>query len=264
MMALCFCFSVACKKQKIKIGLMADIDSLPIAYAYLQGWLPERIELEVFTSAPMRDSAFISKNLIGSVSDLISAVQLSDTGLDICTPITTGGSYALIKNASGLNTVAISSGTIIEYMCDTFASNYKKIIIASMAERCSMLLKNKVGAAVLPEPFAAYSVENGCSYVSQNNETHAGVMVFYRGFTSTTLFSDFCAAYDRAVQEIMQGADISSSMQFLGFPKVDASNLNLHFTPAAPPDKRSFDDIINYMRLNLQYTGDVKYAIICS
>ena len=80
---LCLIFCNGCKKEKVQIGLMADLDSLPIAYAYLQGWLPPKIELKVFNSAPMRDSAFVSGNLVGCVSDLISAVYLADTDADV-------------------------------------------------------------------------------------------------------------------------------------------------------------------------------------
>lgn len=261
---LCLILCNGCKKEKVQIGLMADLDSLPIAYAYLQGWLPPEIELKVFNSAPMRDSAFVSGNLVGCVSDLISAIHLADTGADITTPITTGGSYALVKNSSSKNTVAISSGTIIEYFCDEFETDYEKTIIASMSERCSMLLQNKVGAAVLPEPFANYAVENGCSYVNKNTDTKVGVMLFNKSFVKSGLYDDFCAAYNNAVAVIIQGADLSKSARFLGFPKVDTTKLQLNYSYASPPDKSTFNEVYNYMRIFKQFDGEVEYDKLCS
>lgn len=260
---ICFC-SAACKQGKIYIGVMADLDSLPVAYAYLQGYLPENMELQVFTSAPVRDSALLSHNLAGCVSDLLSAVQLADTGADIRVPVTTGGSYALMENDSALGTVAISSGTIIEYMCDTMQTGYEKTVIASMAERCTMLLENKVKAAVLPEPFAAYAAAQGCRYAAHNTDTKAGVMIFYTDFAESAAFDDFITAYNRAVQEITQGADLSESMQLLGFPKVDIEAFDLQYTKAAPPDEQSFAAVTAYMREHLAYQGKVQYDALCT
>ncbi len=260
---LCLLFCNGCKKQKVQIGLMADLDSLPIAYAYLQGWLSHEIELKVFNSAPMRDSAFVSGNLVGCVSDLISAIHLADTGAEITAPITTGGRYALVKNSSSKNTVAISSGTIIEYFCDKFETDYEKTIIASMSERCSMLLQNKVGAAVLPEPFANYAVEKGCSYVNKSTETKVGVMLFKKSFVKSGLYDEFCTAYNNAVAEITRGADLSDSANFLGFPKVDTTKLQLNFSYAAPPDKATFDEVCEYMRVYQQFDGEVEYDRLC-
>lgn len=242
---------------------MADVDSLPVAYAYLMGYLPENIKLEVFTSAPLRDSALISHNLIGCISDLLSAVQSADAGAEIRTPITTGGSYALVENDSACQTVAISSGTVIEYMCDTMQVAYDKTIIASMAERCTMLKQQKVKAAVLPEPFAAYAVEKGCRYVKRNADSRVGVMVFYTAYTTTPSFAAFCTAYSRAIAEIAKGADLTASMRFLGFPPVDISQLQLRYTSIAPPDINTFDSVVAYLRSHLQYKGKVAYENLC-
>lgn len=265
LLAFCLCVcAAACKnKQNIRIGVMADLDSLPIAYAYLNGYLPPEIQLLVFTSAPMRDSALISHNLVGCVSDLLSAIQLAASGANIHVPMATGGSYALVENDSSYDTVAVSSGTIIEYMCDTMHTQYKKTVIASMAERCSMLQKKKIKAAVLPEPFAAYAVQHGCAYVSRNTQTQAGVMVFYSDFTQSKWFRTFCSAYNRAVTEIMQGADLEQSSRFLGYPDVNIKELQPQYTAAAPPDAQSFYAVTDYMRDSLQYDGNVQYADLC-
>ena len=260
---LCLC-SAACKKEKVYIGVMADLDSLPVAYAYLQGYLPKNMELQVFTSAPVRDSALLSHNLAGCVSDLLSAVQLADAGTDIRVPVTTGGSYALVENDATLDTVAVSSGTIIEYMCDTMQTGYEKTVIASMAERCTMLLENKVKAAVLPEPFAAYAAAQGCRYAARNTDTKAGVMIFYTGFAESAAFDDFITAYNRGVQDIAEEADLSESMQLLGFPKVDIDAFDLRYATAAPPDEQSFAAVTAYMREHLGYQGKVQYDALCS
>ena len=263
-LALSLCIGcTACGKEKVYIGVMADLDSLPVAYAYLQGYLPEYMELQVFTAAPMRDSALLARSLAGCVSDLLSAVQLAETGAGIRVPITTGGSYALVENASAHCTVAVSSGTIIEYVCDQMQTAYEKTVIASMAERCTMLIENKVKAAVLPEPFAAYAVAQGCSYAACNADTKAGVMIFYKDFAATAAFSAFTKAYNRAVEEIAQGADLEASMRLLGFPQVDTASLRPQYTAATPPDRQSFQAVTDYMREHMQYTGKVQYDALC-
>ena len=123
------------QQDKLVIGTMPDIDSLPLVIAQEKGFFAEEginVELQQFKSAMDRDAALQSGNLDGAVSDVLAVAFAKDGGFGVSVTSFTDGSYKLVASTdSGITTpqdlsgkdVAISRNTIIEYVTEHILVN---------------------------------------------------------------------------------------------------------------------------------------------
>ena len=185
--------------QKIIIGLMPDVDSIPFIIAQEKGYFKEEgvaVTLKPFKSAMDRDSALQSGNLDGEVSDMLAEAFAKAGGFDTVITSLTTGSYKLVVNKDETvmsvkelkgKDVAISKNTIIEYVTDKVmvesglkAADINKIVIPQIPTRLEMLQNGKIAAATLPEPMATIAVKNGGRILNSSDQLgiNPGVMIF--------------------------------------------------------------------------------------
>lgn len=206
-MACLFVFIAGCGKQeakkeefpKIAIGVMPDVDSLPLVIAEENGYFDDakvKVQIEQFKSAMDRDAAFTSGNLDGAISDMLAVAFLRSGGFPVKITSSTDGSYQLIAGKNEATTdikslvgkdVAVSKNTIIEYITDEILAkknlkedSINKVIIPQIPTRLEMLQNGKLAAATLPEPMASVAINSGCRLVVSSEELgiNPGVLIF--------------------------------------------------------------------------------------
>ena len=166
--------------QGIAIGLMPDIDSVPIIIAEEKGYFAEeglKVDIQKFKSAMDRDAALQSGNLDGAISDMLAVAFAKAGGFDVKVTSYTDGTYKLIagkgdgdvkpQDLAGKD-VAVSKNTIIEYVTDRIMASQNmpensinKVVIPQIPTRLEMLQSGKLAAATLPEPMGSIAIANG-------------------------------------------------------------------------------------------------------
>jgi NitT/TauT family transport system substrate-binding protein len=259
-------------KQELSVGVLPDVDSIPIIIAQQKGYFESEgltIKIEKFTSAMERDSALQAGAIDGAVSDILSAAFFKQGGFSVSITSMTNGSYKLLASG-GINdinnlkgkSIAISSNTIIEYATDRMLSEYglspgdvSKTAIPKIPLRLEMLKSGQVDAAPLPEPLASSAVKSGAIILDSTDSLgiNPGVMLFSRSAidNKSDAIKAFYRAYDKAV-EYLKTARLSDYIDVLiseaGFPEDIADVLALpEYTPAALPPQNDFDVVIDWL-----------------
>lgn len=261
--------------QQLSVGVLQDVDSIPLIIARQQGFFEKEgvnVKLESFKSAPDRDSALQAGKIDGAISDMLAAAFAKEGGFDVKITSKTDGSYKLlinksvnIDNISSMKgkSVAISKNTIIEYATDRMikeaglnSSDIKKEIIAQMPARLEMLQNSKVDAATLPEPLASVAKSNGAKQVNSSDKLgiNPGVLLFTAKSidAKTDEIKAFYRAYNRAV-DYLKSEPLSSYVDVLikdaGFPEAVKGSLSLpSYTKAQAPADKDFDSVIQWLK----------------
>lgn len=259
-------------KRELCVGVLPDVDSIPIIIAQHKGYFEKQglsLDIEKFTSAMERDSALQAGAVDGAVSDILAAAFFEQGGFKAGITSMTNGSYKLLagagaKDISGLKgrSIAISSNTIIEYATDRMLQksglapdDVIKTAIPKIPLRLEMLKSGQADAATLPEPLASSAVNSGASVVGSTDllGINPGVMLFSQAAAEnkSDAISAFYRAYNEAV-EYLKTAEVSDYIDILiseaGFPDDIRDTLSLpEYTPAALPSQSDFDDVINWL-----------------
>ncbi|MDI6619427.1 MAG: MetQ/NlpA family ABC transporter substrate-binding protein [Clostridiales bacterium] len=263
------------KTGSLSIGVLPDVDSIPLIIARQQGYFKEEgvsINIEQFKSAKERDSAFQAGKLDGAVSDVLAEAFAKDGGFDVKITSMTNGSYKLLVNKNaGIGSIrdlkdrsiAISSNTIIEYATDMMVkegglavSDVRKTPIAEIPVRLEMLQNGKIDAATLPDPLATVALKNGAILLGSTDKLNInpGVLIF----TSKSIGSKekeidaFYRAYNRAV-EYLKSQPKSSYMDAIikesGFPEDVKSTIVLpNYTKASLVSKKDTADVLAWLK----------------
>lgn len=261
--------------EKIVIGLMPDIDSLPFVIAQEKGFFKDEgveVRLLPFKSAMERDAALQSGNLDGAVSDLLAAAFAKSGGFDVKVTSATDGMYRLLAGpgetaadvaALAGKEVAVSKNTIIEYVTDQILhanhmaeNSVKKIVIPQIPTRLELLQQGKLSAATLPEPLASVAVHHGCRYLVGSNDLgiHPGVMLFTKNAVDTKReqVRAVYRAYNKAVRylkETPRAAYIDIAVEKSGFPPVAKETLVLPaYHEARLPEERDVAACIAWLK----------------
>lgn len=223
----------------LTIGVMPDLDSIPLMTAALSGSLPEEIRLEVYKSPVERDSALHSGHLDGAVSDLLAAYLAADGGRPCKVLTVTDGCYKLVAagpaNISSIpelkgKTVGMSVHTIIEYAADRLLTagglspaEVEKTAVPSIPARLELLSAGKLDAAVLPEPYASAAIAAGGRLLGSSEDLHmdAGLLLFSEEALAQKkeLLAALLRGYNQAVEALNSGvADLAGAADALGLP----------------------------------------------
>ncbi|MDP3062992.1 MAG: MetQ/NlpA family ABC transporter substrate-binding protein [Chloroflexota bacterium] len=195
----------ACGKkepQKLKIGLLPIIDSLPFYVAEQEGYFKDEdldVELTTFSSALERDTALQTGQTDGQLADLIASGLLNKEKERIKIVKTTYAATpqkAMISLIAGKDSkisspadlkgkrVGISENSLIDYITDELlkgagmtAKDVQKVGIPSIAVRMQMLTQGQLDAATLPDPFAALAVNAGGRVVMADGQQRIGLSV---------------------------------------------------------------------------------------
>ena len=260
--------------QGVSIGVMPDIDSVPIIIAQEKGYFAEeglKVDIQQFKSAMDRDAALQSGNLDGAISDMLAVAFAKSGGFDVKVTSFTDGTYKLIAGKDEAATtpqelagkdVAVSKNTIIEYVTDSItasqnmpADSINKVVIPQIPTRLEMLQNGKLAAATLPEPMGSIAIANGCKFITDSEELgiNPGVMMF----TATAVadkqeeLKAFYRAYNKAVKylnEHPQDEYMDLIIEKSGFPAAAKTALKLpKYREAGLPAEKDVTECLSWM-----------------
>lgn len=272
--------------QPLAIGVMPDLDSIPLIIAGHNGYFEEegiKVDIQHFKSAVDRDSALQTGNLDGAISDMLAVAFFNDNNFNVKITSKTDGDFKLIagKNTNIEKTVqvkgksiGISKNTIIEYLTDKMleASNInpdeiEKVVIPKIPERLEMLKNNKLDAAVLPEPLASVAVSSGGIVLSDSDELgiNPGVMIFTQKAIDAKKdeIKAFYRAYNKAIEYLInenREKYIDIIIKEAGFPESVRDSLTLPgYTKAVMPSEKELEEVIEWLKSKNLVTNDFKY-----
>jgi NitT/TauT family transport system substrate-binding protein len=261
--------------QKITLGVLPDVDSIPFVIAQEKGFFGEEgltVKLEAFKSAVDRDSALQTGNLDGAVSDALAEAFAKEGGFATVITSLTSGSYKLVisKDVSAASIhdlkgkdVGISKNTIIEYVTDQMlaeaglaSSDINKIIIPQMPARLEMLKSGKIAAATLPEPLATIAVQSGAKVL--NSSDRLGINPGILLFTAAAIkdkpkeIAAMYKAYNKAV-DYLSREPVEQYIDILvekgGFPPTVKGNLVLPvYKKASAPDPKDIEAVMKWLQ----------------
>lgn len=273
--------------QGLAIGLMPDIDSVPIIIAEEKGYFAEeglKVDIQKFKSAMDRDAALQSGNLDGAISDLLAVAFAKSGGFDVRVTAFTNGDYKLIAGKDTQATkpqdlagkdVAVSKNTIIEYVTDQITANQNmpegsinKVVIPQIPTRLEMLQSGKLAAATLPEPMGSIAVANGCKFITDSEQLgiNPGVMMFTAKSVNDKKaeLQAFYRAYNKAVKylnEHPQDEYMDLIIEKSGFPAIAKTALQLpKYSEAALPKEKDVADCIAWMNKKELIKQNYSYA----
>ena len=261
--------------QELTVGLMPDIDSVPLIIAQEKGYFAEeglKVNLQQFKSAMDRDSALQSGNLDGAISDMLAVAFAKSGGFDVKVTSYTDGNYRLVaskdanveklQDLAGKD-VAVSKNTIIEYITDqiTVSQNMSedsinKVVIPQIPTRLEMLQNGKLAAATLPEPMGSIAIGNGCKLITDSEALgiNPGVMMFTAKSVNDKKaeLQAFYRAYNKAVKYLNE-TDSEEYMDLVisksGFPESAKDILKLpKYREAGLNAEKDIMECLNWMR----------------
>ena len=187
---LAACTPKANQPRKVRIAVLPVIDALPIYVAQQEGYFKEQgVEVEIVPvlSAPERDQLMQSGQVDGILTEVVvnmiynkETPQIKTVRFLRTTTVTTPMFRILASKDSGINTVAdlagvpiaISEGTVIEYMTDRVLQkagmapeDIAKVAVPKISDRMAFLDSGQVQAAVMPDPLASLSIKNGARVI---------------------------------------------------------------------------------------------------
>lgn len=262
------------KTQSLSVGVLPDVDSIPLIIAREQGYFKDEgidVDIQQFKSAKDRDSAFQAGKIDGAVSDVLAAAFAKEGGFDAKITSMTNGSYKLLVNKNaGIKSikdlkgksVAVSSNTIIEYSTDMMlkedglsGSDIKKTPIAEIPVRLEMLQNGKIDGATLPDPLASEALKNGAVLLSSTDKLgiNPGVLLFSSKAISskTTELEAFYRAYNKAV-DYLKSQPVSSYIDTIikvsSFPEdIKGSIVLPDYTKASQVSEKDVEDVIGWL-----------------
>ena len=260
--------------QAVTVGVMPDIDSVPIIIAQEKGYFAEeglKVNIQQFKSAMDRDAALQSGNLDGAISDLLAVAFAKSGGFDVKVTAYTDGDYKLIagknenvaspKDLAGKD-VAVSKNTIIEYVTDQISvsqsmkeDSINKVVIPQIPTRLEMLQNGKLAAATLPEPMGSIAIANGCKFITDSEQLgiNPGVMMFTAKCVDNKRaeLQAFYRAYNKAVKylnEHPQDEYMDLIIEKSGFPAIAKTALKLpKYRDAGLPQEKDVVDCMKWM-----------------
>lgn len=229
-MILVMLLSCSKKGDKIKVGILPAIDSLPLVVADAEGlFRAEGIDLELlmFNSALEKESAVLSSALHGSFGDMVTALLTLKSGKDVrifAESSRTGRNrmFALVASpGAGLKgiksapaeQIAISSGSVIEFFLDEIAGlkgikpeSLRKLEVKGIPLRYQMVMSGQVKLAMLPEPLVSKAEKEGAIVIADDRglDVTATVISFRGDFleNNPSFAKSFTTAYNKSVNMI--------------------------------------------------------------
>jgi len=267
------------KEEKMKIGLLPIVESLPFYVALDKGYFKDEginVELVIFESALERDSAVGAAEVDGVLGDILAVASLNNSGIPVkITSLALGesgkeGRFAILSSpASSITSpdqlknvpVSISANSIIEYVTDNLLSEsglkpdeIKKEAIPKIPVRFNMLLENKIQAACLPDPQAALAESKGAKLVIDDTSSNLSQTVMY--FRDQYLDKNsksvvkFFNAYARAAKDINDNPAAYTDLliEKARVPKEALGIFTMDHYPAPQlPEREQIDRVVKWM-----------------
>ncbi|MCP3944682.1 MAG: ABC transporter substrate-binding protein [Desulfobacteraceae bacterium] len=223
---LIFFLPFVSQAESIKIGILPVIDTLPLQVAKAEGFFKEvglDVKLVRFSSAMERNITMQSNQLDGCFGDIPATLLLVQSGIPV--KILTVSYYTvpgqrmfgllLSSKYNGENShhidVAISKGSIIEYLLDQFHSQAlaKKFIlvpkeIQQLPVRMQLLAAGKIDSAILPEPLLTIAESKGAKLLITDEQLDIPLTVLSLNQSKLHLKQNFLKAYAKAVKALKE------------------------------------------------------------
>lgn len=169
---------------RLRVGLLPVIDALPFVVAESEGLFSAEgvnVELIYFGSARDRDAAIMTGQVDVAVHDPVGALLLISRGAPIkivafvcCLrdeDANVGFYYVRAPGAREVRTVAISRGTIIEYVASKLvAGNVTFVDTPSILNRFQLVIEGRVDAAVLPDPWGTLALAKNATLLARHRD----------------------------------------------------------------------------------------------
>ncbi|MFA5520000.1 MAG: ABC transporter substrate-binding protein [Spirochaetota bacterium] len=225
-------FSLSCSKggNKVKLGILPAIDSLPLIVAETEGLFEDEgldIEIVMFASALEKEAAFLSSALHGVFGDPVTALLALKSPLDtgiftessrsgknrmfglVASPGSNARSFESVKRGQ----IAIASGTVVDFFLDEISlfNNFnpeklQKLEVKGIPLRYQMLMSGQVEFAMLPEPLVSKAERDGARVIADDLslDITATVISFRRDLLekNENFAKSFTRAYNKSVNLI--------------------------------------------------------------
>ena len=277
----------------LKIAVLPFIDALPLHVAQQQGLFAQanlKVELVPVGAAPQRDQLMSAGQADGTINEILSAfffnkdqTQVQVVRYDL-TPTAKAGHFFILASAkSGITKpeqlkgveIGVSQSTIIEYVTDRVLEaqgfkpeEIKTIAVPNMSDRMTLLASGQLKAAVLPDPLAALTIQQGAVAVLDDAAyPHYGfsVITFRKAVIDQhpEAIRAFLGAVEQAVAQI--NANPTGYTTLLSDQKiVPAPLLKTYQAPPFPaagvPTEAEWQDALAWAKAKGLLAADVVYA----
>lgn len=272
-------------QKTITIGIMPDVESIPMIIADKQGFFQKEgvnVKIVPFKSAKDRDSALQSGQLDGVITDLLAVVFANEGGINLKVISKTDGNIQMLGGkGTGINSLAdlkgkkvgLSTNTIMEYTVDRMIASaglnpqdINKVAIPQLPTRLEMLTGGRIDACILPDPLAGLAVKDGAKVLYSTDQT--GVKVGAVAFTGKCLQENpdqvkaVFRAYNDAIvylQKEPPASYIDYVIQQQGFAAETKDILKLPAYKADAPTQAAFNDVVQWLKDKRLINGNYEY-----
>ncbi len=257
------------EKEKLRIGVLPVIDTLPLYVAEEEGLFDREgidVELVEFNSALERDAAFSAGSIDGYFGDLVNTLVIRKTmdvkvvTVDYHTQAESRMFAILAAPNAGITdisqlggaAIATSVASISEYFMNEMlaAAGVDDVAVDQVPAipiRYSSLLSGQVKVAVLPEPFVTRAVNEGAVLLTDDRSINTtATVIALRGEKVTSdpeAAQSFLRAYNASValvnQDVWKYNDTLEKS--IHFPEELEGSFN--FPPLSSVDLPSRDDV---------------------
>ena len=277
----------------VRVAVLPLIDTLPMYVADQQGFFSKhgvKVELIPVASAPERDQLLQAGQADATVNELLSDMFFNKDGVKMevvrfahKASATSAHFFVLASKTSGITDIqglkgveiGISQGTIIEYVLDKLlqanefaASDIKTVSVPKMPDRMALLASGELKAAVLPDPLAGLSVQQGAVIILDDKQFPAyGASVI--SFTKTFIDQNpqtvkgFLAAIEEATTLLnsnpSQFASLLSDKELVP-PPLLGSYIIPTFPVAGVPSQADWNDALTWAKDKGLISVDVPYS----
>lgn len=242
-------------QDAFRIGVMPATDSVPILWAQEKGYFEEAgitVEVVPFTNGANRSAAMQTGELDADIEGLVEIINEAQMNPNAGKLISrTSDNFLLVQSANYQEDTSeelVIGGmlnSVIHYLTlkhfADYPGGFREEYIAEIPVRIQMLQQNELDFAILPEPVASSAAAQGLIKTAINvDEDVNGIMVHQAYLDENPdAIKAFLAAYDKAVEDLQDEANIQAAkellvatfelpktlLEFLEFPKFEPSAL---------------------------------------
>ncbi|BCA87021.1 nitrate ABC transporter substrate-binding protein [Enterococcus saigonensis] len=270
--------------KTINMGILPAESAIPIILAQEKGFFKEAgtdVAIKSFASPNDRNVAVQSKQLDGTISDVMTEATFKKNGIDM--KITSGiledfkilaSPQSKITEMKGLagKKVTLVPNFILEYIMDDFAKKdgftYEVVNIPSFSARSEALLSGQVDGAVYTEPQASMLAKQGAKILgsSKDAKINGGTLQFTDAILKERPqdIRAFYQGYNHAIDYMNQHkaseyADILTKYQFPAAMSTYLDSQEKDYPHAQKVDQDQFDAIIQWAKNKKQIEKKYSY-----
>lgn len=273
--------------KTINMGILPAESAIPIILAQEKGFFKEagtNVAIKSFASPNDRNVAVQSKQLDGTISDVMTEATFKKNGIDM--KITSGiledfkvlaSPQSKITEMKGLagKKVTLVPNFILEYIMDDFAKKdgftYEVVNIPSFSARSEALLNGQVDGAVYTEPQASMLAKQGAKILGSSKESkiNGGTLQFTDAILKERPqdITAFYQGYNQAIDYMNQHkaseyADILTKYQFPEAMSTYLDKQQKDYPHAQKVPKDQFDAIIKWAKDKKQIDENYSYTAL--